>query len=149
MGRDAADSSTRLGSNVGPDWELRRLLQPHINNKECTELALFQACKSPHINCFGTVPHLSRRGPTHFVSQEYVRAWWCEDWRSDPGHVKAGLCWFEILDGQVHVQGSAQGREMHVHTRLCPLAKRRGITKRLLDQFRETAELNDEGHYSR
>ena len=34
------------------------------------------------------------------VFHKYVRAWWCEDQRSDPGHLKGGHFWLEILDGQ-------------------------------------------------
>ena len=48
-------------------------------------------------------------------STKYVRAWWCKDRRSDPGHVRARLFWLEIPDGQVQVQGGAQARKTTAH----------------------------------
>ena len=64
-----------------------------------------------------------------FFATRKVRAWWCEDRRSDPGHVKAGLLRIGLPDGQVDVHLS--------HT----TARRRGIAK--LGQFRQIAEVND------
>ena len=49
----------------------------------------------------------------HF-HRNYVRVWWCEDRRSDPGHVKAKFFRQEI-HGQGHVQEGAQARKMQVH----------------------------------
>ena len=47
MGRDAADSSTRLGSDVEPDGGLRRLQWAHINKDERYKLAYREARKLP------------------------------------------------------------------------------------------------------
>ena len=64
-----------------------------------------------------------------------IRAWWCEDRRSDPVRVEARFIRLEILDCQVHVQEGAQTRNMHAHTCLC--------SQLLLGQLRHVAELND------
>ena len=82
----------------------------------------------------------------------------CEDRRGDPGHVKQYPCEteevipgtssqlfrLEILDGQVHVQEGAQGRDKHIHTHLRSIEQHdRNIAKQFLDQFKEITERND------
>ena len=75
-----------------------------------------------------------------------------KDRRRNSPHVNARLLWLGVLDGQVDAQEDAQARmfrqgHMHVHTRLYlsnTTVKSPGIAKKLLGQFREVAELNDE-----
>ena len=56
--------------------------------------------------------------PAHPVSQRHFRASWCEDRRSDPGHVKARFFRLDMHDGQVEVEKVARTREQHVLSRL-------------------------------
>ena len=45
VGRDAPDPSARLGSNVGPDAGIRRLLRLHSNKERRSEVASCKAWK--------------------------------------------------------------------------------------------------------